>query len=125
MFKGFIENWIVLDNIYSSFIKIEGGIDGSRVVTSPVTKISQVGEKYLIYTQTGSIYLLGNKASVEGRILNETQYASFVNMCNRIPDNFAENIQSRIDHYNIEKISDGWEFVDRDPYRIEEDFVIV
>lgn len=132
MFKGKIENWVVIDSIINPGIKIEGDIGDERIVTSKLKKILNAGFYYVIYTESGSVYLLASKAVTEGRILYETPFATLVNMSENTPKDFIENMTHRIDYYNpIEKISENWEVVERElplekiTYEEDEEFILV
>ena len=132
MFKGKIENWVVIDSIINPGIKIEGDIGDERIVTSKLKKILNAGFYYVIYTESGSVYLLASKAVTEGRILYETPFATLVNMSKNTPKNFLENISHRIDYYKpFEKISENWEIVDKElplekiTYEEDEEFILV
>ena len=132
MFKGKIEHWILIDSIINQGLKIEGNNEDQRIITSKLTKILKAGFHYVIYTQTGSVYLLTSKSITTGRLLNETPFATLVNMSENTPKDFIENMTHRIDYYNpIEKISENWQFVERElplekiTYEEDEEFILV
>ncbi len=132
MFKGKIQHWILIDSVINQGLKIEGNNQDQRIITSKLTKILKAGFHYVIYTQTGSVYLLTSKSITTGRLLNETPFATLVNMSENIPKDFIENMTHRIDYYNpIEKISENWQFVERElplekiTYEEDEEFILV
>ena len=132
MFKGKIENWILIDSVINPGIKVEGNNEDQRIITSKLTKILKAGIHYVIYTQTGSVYLLMSKSITTGRLLNETPFATLVNMSENTPKDFIQNMTHRIDYYNpVEKISENWELVERElplekiTYEVDEGFILV
>ena len=50
MFKGKIENWILIDSVINPGIKVEGNNEDQRIITSKLTKILKAGIHYVIYT---------------------------------------------------------------------------
>tara|TARA_R110001592_G_scaffold18816_12_gene77736 strand:- start:16409 stop:16807 length:399 start_codon:yes stop_codon:yes gene_type:complete len=132
MFKGKIENWILINSVINPVLKIEGNIYDQRIITSKLKKILNIGFYYIIYTESGSIYLLSIKGVTEGRLLNETCFATLVNMSENTPKDFIQNMTHRIDYYNVrEKISENWELVERElplekiTYEVDEGFILV
>ena len=132
MFKGKIENWILINSVINPVLKIEGNIYDQRIITSKLKKILNIGFYYIIYTESGSIYLLSTKCVTEGRLLNETPFATLVNMSENTPKDFIQNMTHRIDYYNVrEKISENWDLVERElplekiTYEVDEGFILV
>ena len=73
-----------------------------------------------------------SKSITTGRLLNETPFATLVNMSENTPKDFIQNMTHRIDYYNVrEKISENWELVERElplekiTYEVNEGFILV
>ena len=73
-----------------------------------------------------------SKSITTGRLLNETPFATLVNMSENTPKDFIQNMTHRIDYYNpVEKISENWELVERElplekiTYEVDEGFILV
>ena len=132
MFKGKIENWILIDSVINPGLKIEGINQEGRIITSKLTKILKAGFHYVIYTKSGNVYLLTSKSVTRGRLFNETPFATLVNMSENIPKDFIENMTHRIDYYTeSEELSENWEIVDKElplekiTYEEDEEFILV
>lgn len=131
MFKGNLKNWIIIDSLINRGIKIEGDIEEGRVITSRLKRIESAGVCYTAYTESGSVYLLSKKAITKGRLLNESTFATYVNMSQNPPREFVENVNSRIELYSPEEICENWEFVEKELplekiiYEEDEDFIIL